>query len=159
MSKGLSLLLLHVFMAWSGKTSPCYLWRGYGRLMTQTWRRTSEPTRTKPHYHPLLPHCRTSEHRLQTYWLNLLHRAQSFLRSQQVVSYMYTDFHVKYPLFLWEHKTNFNVLYDFVKNTQMLNLMKNRRMRSAFFHAGGGTDRHNEANPSFSTMLRPRLKN
>ena len=55
---------------------------------------------------------------------------------------MYTDFHVKYPLFLSDFNQSLNLSIGFSKNTQISNFMKIRPVETKLFHADGQTDRY-----------------
>ena len=65
---------------------------------------------------------------------------------------------IKYPLFLSNFIDTWLFSTDFRKNTQISNLMKIRPVGAELFYAGGRTDRHDEANSSFSQLCEKLLK-
>ena len=63
---------------------------------------------------------------------------------------MYVVLRVSYPLFLSGFDQTWILSTYFGKNAQVSNLMRIRPVTAELFHADGQTDRHDEANNSFS---------
>jgi hypothetical protein len=62
---------------------------------------------------------------------------------------MHIGLHVKYPLFLSDFNETL-ILTFFSKNNEISNFTKIRTAGVELSHAGGQTDRHDEANMGFS---------
>ena len=63
---------------------------------------------------------------------------------------MYIGLHVKYPLLLSDFNETW-LFFDMVtKNRQISNFIKIRTVGAELFHAGGRTERRDEANSGFS---------
>ena len=65
---------------------------------------------------------------------------------------MYIGLHVKSQLFLSGFNETRNFSTDFSKNTQISSFTKIPPVAAQLFHAGGRTDRHDEAIARFSQL-------
>jgi len=63
---------------------------------------------------------------------------------------MYKGLRVKYLLFLSDYNETLIFSTNFLKNTEISNLMKIRPVRAEMFHADRQTDRNDEADSRFS---------